>query len=199
MEKPLNKRQLQHQKTLQTIRTAIDELVEEKGFDAMTIRDICERSGIKIGTFYYYFKSKNDILEDRYRRTADYFHTLYEEKLQYMETVEALKEFTREFIQYSANRIEPIFKKFYQVMIEEYISWKKNYSISTEDIVYKIISQGQSEGTIRQDINADMFSFMYFSCLDGLNIHALAKNRYIYQEDELFILLDDMIKVLIDK
>ena len=37
-------------------------LSKEKGFDAMTVRDVCRRAGITTGAFYHHFSSKDDLL-----------------------------------------------------------------------------------------------------------------------------------------
>lgn len=37
-------------------------LIRKKSYDSVTIKDICEASGISKHTFYYYFKSKDEIL-----------------------------------------------------------------------------------------------------------------------------------------
>lgn len=37
-------------------------LIREKGYDLVTIKEICEACGISKHTFYYYFKSKEEIL-----------------------------------------------------------------------------------------------------------------------------------------
>lgn len=37
-------------------------LLKENGFPALTIRDICQKAGVSIGTFYHYFSSKEDII-----------------------------------------------------------------------------------------------------------------------------------------
>ncbi|TZE82437.1 TetR/AcrR family transcriptional regulator [Calorimonas adulescens] len=45
------------------IETAI-ELFRKNGYDKVTIKDICEKSGISKSTFYYYFDSKDSIIAD---------------------------------------------------------------------------------------------------------------------------------------
>jgi|BioPla2DNA2_1021312.scaffolds.fasta_scaffold18334_1 TetR/AcrR family fatty acid metabolism transcriptional regulator len=50
------------------------DLFMKKGFENVKISDICEVSDISIGTFYYYFPSKEAVLLDYYRmadKTAD--------------------------------------------------------------------------------------------------------------------------------
>ncbi len=45
--------------------TALD-LIKEKGYDAVTINDICAAANISKNTFYYYFKSKEDLMFQSY-------------------------------------------------------------------------------------------------------------------------------------
>ena len=53
-------------KTLQTkneIKQALISLLEEKNFNAVTVRDITERAQINRGTFYLHYLDKYDLLE----------------------------------------------------------------------------------------------------------------------------------------
>jgi len=50
-------------RTDHAIRRALVELVEEKGFDAVTVRDIVSRADINRGTFYLHYKDKYDLVE----------------------------------------------------------------------------------------------------------------------------------------
>lgn len=52
--------------TKQRIRTTATRLFRERTFEAVTLNDICEASGINRHTFYYYFKSKDELLEHYY-------------------------------------------------------------------------------------------------------------------------------------
>jgi AcrR family transcriptional regulator len=45
------------------IRNALTDLMEEKGFEAITVRDITERAQINRGTFYLHYRDKFDLLE----------------------------------------------------------------------------------------------------------------------------------------
>ncbi len=42
------------------------ELTRQKGFDHMTIRDICQKADISIGAFYHYFRNKTDLLKESF-------------------------------------------------------------------------------------------------------------------------------------
>ena len=41
-------------------------IMVEKGYQGVTIRDICERAEVSIGSFYRYFETKSDILRGMY-------------------------------------------------------------------------------------------------------------------------------------
>ncbi len=46
-------------------------LFQERGFENITINEICAESGINKHTFYYYFKSKDELLKDFYEFPHD--------------------------------------------------------------------------------------------------------------------------------
>ncbi len=60
----MNKRQISAQETKRKLITAGLELIKEKGFDAINVEDITKKAGVAKGTFYTYFKRKEDIVLD---------------------------------------------------------------------------------------------------------------------------------------
>ncbi len=51
-----NQTDLRVLRTRKTIKEAFVELMEEKGFDAITVKDITTRAGINRGTFYAHYQ-----------------------------------------------------------------------------------------------------------------------------------------------
>lgn len=49
-------------RTQQAIRTAFESLIEEKGYDAVTIQDILDRADVGRSTFYAHYRDKEDLL-----------------------------------------------------------------------------------------------------------------------------------------
>lgn len=49
--------------TKRMIRDALTLLMEEKGFEGITVRDLAEKAAINRGTFYLHYKDKYDLLE----------------------------------------------------------------------------------------------------------------------------------------
>ena len=60
----MNKRQIAAQETRRKLVTAGLELIKENGFDAINVEDITRKAGVAKGTFYTYFKRKEDIVLD---------------------------------------------------------------------------------------------------------------------------------------
>ncbi|MBM7703468.1 TetR/AcrR family transcriptional regulator [Metabacillus iocasae] len=50
-------------RTKRMIRDALTDLMEEKGFEAVTVRDLTEKADINRGTFYLHYRDKFDLLE----------------------------------------------------------------------------------------------------------------------------------------
>ncbi len=50
-------------RTKRMIRDAFTQLLEEKGFEGITVRDITEKADINRGTFYLHYDSKYDLLD----------------------------------------------------------------------------------------------------------------------------------------
>ena len=50
------------QRTRQSLRTALLELIKEKGYDAISIEEITERANVGRATFYLHYKDKEDLL-----------------------------------------------------------------------------------------------------------------------------------------
>ena len=58
----MNKRQAAAQETKRKLITSGLELIKEKGFDAINVEDITQKAGVSKGSFYTYFKRKEDIV-----------------------------------------------------------------------------------------------------------------------------------------
>lgn len=62
MSETISKKELKRIANKNKIVQAAVEVIQEKEISEITIRDICEKADISIGSFYYYFQSKDDLL-----------------------------------------------------------------------------------------------------------------------------------------
>ena len=72
----MTNRQNAAQKTKRKIVEAGEKLIAEKGFDNVSVEDITRASGVAKGTFYTYFKRKEDVV---WEISKDSFRELEEE------------------------------------------------------------------------------------------------------------------------
>src|SRR5579862_7425775 len=75
------KRELTKAANRETILQAAREVFGEIGFDAATVRDIIRRTGLSVGAFYNYYRSKEEVFEaladDAARRFRPILHAQY--------------------------------------------------------------------------------------------------------------------------
>ena len=55
------------------------ELFEKKGYDRVSINDICKKAGVSTGAFYHYFKSKDQVLREKFLEIDDFTRDLMED------------------------------------------------------------------------------------------------------------------------
>lgn len=58
----MTKRAAQAAETKKRIIREMKKLIRKKGFENTSVKEISEKAGITVGTFYYYFPSKEDLL-----------------------------------------------------------------------------------------------------------------------------------------
>ncbi|TLS49323.1 TetR/AcrR family transcriptional regulator [Paenibacillus antri] len=73
-EPPVQDRRIVRTKRL--IRDALTELIEEKGFEGITVKDLTDRADINRGTFYIHFKDKYDLLDQSEKEIMDHIERL---------------------------------------------------------------------------------------------------------------------------
>lgn len=64
MEKKMTSRQVRAVETRKKIIEAAKVLIAEKGFESTSIDDIAKEAGVSTGSFYTYFKKKEDVVEE---------------------------------------------------------------------------------------------------------------------------------------
>lgn len=61
-----------------------------KGYDNVTIQEICEKAGVSVGTFYNYFESKNEIFTEIYKIADNFFYETIKGKLTSKNTIDKI-------------------------------------------------------------------------------------------------------------
>ena len=158
-------REEQKQQTYQKILEAIQDLVNEKDYEAITIREIAQRAGISVGAYYKHFKSKDDII----------FNQIHKSYLNTQETiVPQLNKKT------GIENLEIYLDRQYEILGEIEIPWlrevfriylyhKVDEILDQNSVNYKVIlnilEQGQNDGSIRNDVYKEELAWSTLKCI----------------------------------
>ena len=61
-EKELSRQQQKSRETKEKIFQAAKRILQKKGYEELSIKNICEEAGVSNGSFYHHFKTKDDLL-----------------------------------------------------------------------------------------------------------------------------------------
>lgn len=142
------------------------QLFHERGYNGTTVDDIIELSGTSKGSFYYYFSTKDELLNTLYLILDDYYEELDSVMNPDMDSFDKLL-----YMNYKTH-----------VMMEERISLDLLASLYSTQLVSqgkrnlldqnrkyyrlltKVIEEGQKKGEIRTDMTVSEISNYYSMC-----------------------------------
>lgn len=105
--------------TKDALLASIIQLVKEKGYEKITIRDICKKADISIGAFYHHYDSKEELAKEAYyhidKLIIEDFREIYINK----SSKENLYAFLEICIKYVSEDVGMIIKEYYKLMINE--------------------------------------------------------------------------------
>ncbi len=118
------------------------------GFNQTTITEICELANVKKGTFTYYFKTKQDIIEEIYGELLMQCYSYTGNNLGNLSSVQ--KNVTSVFLYYlSIFRDEKTIKFHYEVLIKESVGEYIGHHVSR---IYKKFNYEMNLGFTEKDI-----------------------------------------------
>lgn len=147
------KRALQAEETKKKISNTALELMEKKGLENITIQDINEHAGVSVGTFYHYYKTKEDVFFELYRKADEHF----EEKITPllfgtdMTVIDRVLLFFREYAKFNINNGLEYVSQLYNTKNKFFIS-RDRYML---DLLHRIIAEGQEKGEIKAEFNPE--------------------------------------------
>lgn len=133
-------------------KSAID-LMEKKGFDNMTISDIIKHADVSVGTFYHYFKSKEDVFFELYRNADQYFKeiALLDIEISSASSAEKTVLFFIHYAKFNINNGLENVSQLYSTKNKLFIG-KDRYMIQ---LLKQLIENGQQNSELRTDISSD--------------------------------------------
>ncbi len=152
-------RDLQAKLTKEKIYSNAIKLIRKKGFENISVSEICDKSDVSIGTFYYYFKTKQDILFEIYKKADDYFENTVYENLKSDNHLEKVREYLFYYIKFVEDDGIDMIKHLY--IPDNKLFVKKGRAMQT--ILEDIIAKGQLKKQISDRMSPEeavRFSFV---------------------------------------
>jgi AcrR family transcriptional regulator len=168
------------------------------GFQHARMDDIVEESGLSKGTLYWYFKSKEDIINA-------ILHRLFAGELENLQSLlQAEGTASERLVQLTNNRViglermsslVPIIFEFYAAAVHQ--QWVKQfineYFGRFRTLLEELIQQGIDEGEFRH-VNATQAAITFASLYEGLTLHWMMDPQTVQWE----ILNENSIPMLLD-
>ncbi len=159
---PKRSRMEQAENTRRDIFNAAVELVTEKGYNNVTIRNICEHAGVATGTFYLYFKSKVDILKELHHNSHLYV-TAYDYAGECNDAPTALRVFYTRYAEMVANDGAD---KYWAISNIER-QWLTQNPVFY-DALFPLVEWGQQSGDLADDMSASEITTFLLIAIRGV-------------------------------
>jgi AcrR family transcriptional regulator len=169
--KVFSERQIQSQIIKQKIRDAAKALVKQKGYENVTIDEICAEIGVTKGTFYNYFHSKEQLILDEV--ASDNLHYRNKLRAQVSKLQRGLPKliaFLRLALAYENDRAKEFTRLSYKLRIADPKRVLPLYPDKRElyKIIDELIAEGQSCGQIRQDLTSGQLATIVLYNIRGM-------------------------------
>jgi len=154
--KPKTSRQLQAERTKHHIYETARDLIIKKGFDNVTIDEICRTAKISKGLFYHYFNSKDEIIIlEGYSECDHYFDTEVRNNLKKENHLERMIEFIDYQILYADNLGIELITQAYKSQIQYGNIFFTSEGRTLPSILKDIIVEGQNRKEITSELDPD--------------------------------------------
>ncbi len=163
-------RKEQAAKTRQEIFETAIELFDKKGYERVSINDICNKAGVSTGAFYHHFKSKDQILMEEFMKIDDYYEELAKEVAGIEDSLKKLQAFISSTLRSLNDMGLKRLKVTYHTQIgpDRKASYLGNEKRALYSILEGLFLEGQEKGQIRQDVSAEVLTRLSIHSVRGI-------------------------------
>jgi TetR/AcrR family fatty acid metabolism transcriptional regulator len=163
-------RKEQAAKTRQELFDTAIELFDSKGYENVSISDICEKAGVSTGAFYHHFKAKDQILMEEFLKADDFYRELLEEIAGMDDYREKLRAFTVSIMRFMDDMGLKMVKVTYHTQIgpDKKASYLGNEKRALYSIIEGLYREGQEKGEVRRDLSAEDLARFTIHCYRGI-------------------------------
>lgn len=155
----------QHAKSERTRTRILDagmDLIREKGYENVTIREICEGAGVSIGAFYSHFKNKQNLFRSFYQNSDSHFAAMVAEKLTGDTAIDRLVDFVRYYAWLNIGTDIQDLKLIMGLDQDSHPS-----SLPLHALLCSLVEAGQASGELSAELSAAEITEMLFVFMRG--------------------------------
>ena len=144
-------------------------IMDEIGFENVTVRGICKAANISIGTFYHYFNDKGDIIIQLYTSVDEYLSEIEIEKLSDEDELKNIITFSEEYGRFVADSGLSVAKQIFGAAINtESDQIYRSIERDINRIIFNIIKRAKEKEQINTDFSTEEISNMILINIRGI-------------------------------
>jgi len=188
-------RAVRSQMTRQRIFNTAVSLFLEKGYDSVTIDEICRSVGLTKGAFYSHFKSKDQIVLERMLAVDEHYRTDILPLVENLESsIDKVLSFVRLVIAHMAELGKATVRIAYltQIGYDEKLSAIMTEKRTLYKIIQALVAEAQEKGELRSDLSSAQITQVIIHNIRGIVYNwCLSPSKFDLQEAG-----EDLIQVL---
>lgn len=170
MEKKLTRKE-QAQATKRKIYRSAIELIQSKGYENVSIEDIAQRSNTAKGTFYLYFKSKQDLIY----HTIQMYDEIAENAYQKIQQLPTFEEQLVGYLYFANTEIQAIGDKILNALLGHNLTETNKFLTVEKRAIYqalqRIIEKGYATGELSKEYDIAFYTEMIVIFIQGLDYY----------------------------
>lgn len=168
-------RKEQAQQTRKRLFDSAYQLLKEKDFEKISIKEIALRAGVSIGTFYLYFPSKLDVYYQTYVLAEEYFRRVVAHQVQTGTTKDRLLIFFHEYACYNSDYTSiRLTKLLYNGNNQCFLRESPEHGMFA--ILRDILRDGIDQGDLDKSMGVEPMCQFLINAVRGLTYHWCISN-----------------------
>lgn len=152
--KEMTSRQKQANKTKKNIMDTSWRLIKEYGYDAVTIKQICEEANVSTGAFYHHLRNKEEIIIQGYSECDDYFDEYVIHNLKSKNSIDKILEYIEYQTEYAKEFGIKLMTQIYRAQLIENNDFFLSDDRSLPRHLTELIQEAQEMGILTSDYKA---------------------------------------------
>lgn len=152
--KELTNRQKQAIQTKKRILDISKRLIIKEGYDAISVKQICEEAGVSTGAFYHHLKSKEGIIIEGYTQCDEYFDKYVMNNLKSGNIIDKIIEYIGYQMEYAEKIGVDVITQVYKAQLTNGTEFFLSDERKLPNNLLTLIQEAQEQGSLRTDYKA---------------------------------------------